>query len=348
MTTANDNQQGPTRRLPRARLAPVGGRGSARVAAWIAGVGLALGAGWLGFSALRPLAVGADASAEDAGAPNAPALATRDIDARQRDLDALAGAANLFAPDRMAWPVVASAPDPADDAPEIERTTEETPRPVADAAPDAPRGLGAIDAIPISTDAPASVTQRLNALTLVGVYGVGDRYTATIRDSTLPKQEGQTRDYRPGDAVGTEQWELLAVDPRTDRVILRRAGHNLELRMYPAVAVAAAPEQTAAPIEAATPDGVRRDLEAAGVANTDIEEFLRLAQSEESLEGEKQASAEQPAEAADPSPTARPMPAELSALLRMMAQDTAKRRKSPERETPPAPKEEPEGEADGG
>ncbi|MFG0275111.1 MAG: hypothetical protein ACF8QF_08640, partial [Phycisphaerales bacterium] len=328
MPTAHDSSPGAPRRLPRARLAPVGGRGGAGVAAWIAGVALALGACWLAFSALRPLTTGSEASADELGPPRAPILATRDIDARQRNLDALADGANLFAPDRLAWPVVVAAPAPEDDEPEIELATTEQPRIIADASPESPTGLEAIDAIPISDDPPASIRQRMNALTLMGVYGVGDRYTATIRDSTIPKQDGQTRDYRAGDTVGTEQWELLAVDPRTDRVILHRAGHNLELRMYPAIAMAAPTEQTAAPVEAATPEGVRRDLEAAGVDNADIEEFLRLAQSEESLEGETpsaDAQAQAPAAPAEPQAT-RPMPAELSALLRAMAQDTAKRR----------------------
>jgi len=277
-----------TMRLPRARLTPVGGRGAVGVAAWIAGAGAALSGAWLLYNALRPFdgAGASDARTVEIAPPIAPSQ--RDLEARQRELDALIAAANLFDPDRRRWPEPANTAqtDPAED--DQERLITSAPddagaaQPAQASAPAASNAAAGDDpaaSIPITESPPASLTQRLKALTLVAIYGADGRYTAVIRDSTLPVAQGQTRHHRPGDIVGAEQWELLAVDPRRDRVILRRAGANLELRMYP--------------------------------------ETLALARDDDDHGHE--------------------MPAELSALLRAMAQDAARRsnRKQPPPEQAP-------------
>lgn len=371
-TRTEPAQSGATMRLPRTRLIPVGGRGAVGVAAWIAGAGAALSGAWLLYNALRPF--------DGAGAPEArtveiaplPAPSERDLEARQRELNTLIAAANLFDPDRRRWPEPANAAQtdaPDDDQERVITSAPDEPGAAQQASAGAPpssSGAAGDDptaSIPITESPPAALTQRLKALTLVAIYGADGRYTAVIRDSTLPAAEGQTRHHRPGDTVGAEQWELLAVDPRRDRVILRRAGANLELRMYPETVALAPPEDPQDPKptgaspaqETLTPDEVRRGLADAGVPEKDIAELLRLALSDEPLDADPDAGADAPLAAGEQRPAASPapsgdadagptMPAELSALLRAMAQDAARRSN---REQPP-PEQDPEEENEEG
>jgi len=319
----SDHAAASRRRLPRARLAPVGGRGLAGVVAWGAGCALVAGAGWLAWTALRPLDLDAPAGADISAPAVPPPLPARTLEARQRELDALAAAANLFAPNRAVWPAFANeTEDDPDDAEMQIASADVAGEPDAGAAsPGDP-----VASIPVEPEPPPAVAQRLKALTLMGIYGADDRLTAVIRDSTFSKVEGQTRHHRAGDIVGKEQWELLGVDADRDRVILRRAGVNVELRMYPETLATAAAADDAPPVSAApTPEDVRRDLEAAGVPADDIEELLRLAQSDDPLEGDPpvQADASDGANAdRSSSPGSPAMPAELSALLRSMARPT--------------------------
>ena len=311
------------------RLARAGGGGS--IAAWAtgaAGVALAAGVVWIIVAAVRPL------PAPVIAAPKAPPIITtprglgQTLAQRDALLDRLASAGNTFAPDHQPWPVEtanANADASTDSA------TEKTPpaAPIARVTPPNINHTGAqasYDAIPVAQAPPPAITRDLKNLRLRGVYKSARGPVALISDIKTQKNRKESHAHRIGETFGAAEWTVVAIDNTGQRVILSRAGVNVELRMYDlgenVARVAARPAPVRQPPKPAvvvytrTPAQVRADLAAAGLSQADIDELMTLAQE-----------APIPAVAASPgrAPTASALhaapqtPAAMADLLKMMS-----------------------------
>lgn len=353
-------------RLGPERLKRVGGRDTVRIAQRASLALLAVALVWFAVSALRPLpeiepATGVAPSGILTGLDSDESL-----DARQQRLASIESRGNIFSADGRSWPVqVVDAP--ADDESE---TSIASADPLDDEESLNSQPLSGVDgpmdasSIVLSESPPSAIVRELSTLELRGIYGVDGQLTALIRDGSIQEDDKQTSAYRVGDKVGKAPWDLLAIDPRENRVIVRRAGQTLEVRMYPQLATRPTPPKaptastsnTAAPNESgvvvATAEEISQQLQQAGVPLNEINALLRLAESVEMPEDSPivvttaPPATGAPAASKEAAPT-RAMPSEMVDLLRMMAGDAAKKKPDEQSGEAPAPPPPPKEESDG-
>ncbi|MEC9372625.1 MAG: hypothetical protein VYC34_02230, partial [Planctomycetota bacterium] len=328
-------------RLPRRRTAAGGPHASllrARAGRFSAAA-LGLGAMWLGYSVVRPLPP-VDSSAGEFAAWRAPALDDGEsLDLREQRL-AVVGADNLFNPERSFWTADVK---PADGsgaiasgaaAEAVDGESASPRRPLAGPATAPDDGDGYDDIVVArGNQLPPVLSKELKELRLRGVYRGSDGPVAMIGHvSEAARLASEPR--RVGDTFDDGAWQLIAIDERGSRVILRRNDEvNVELRLFedriadatsrqaaPAAgeegassgeAVSSAPQPTPADKLAE----VRRMLESVeGIPAADVDEVLRLAQEDpEAVEAERQAEAESALAAAEAGSDAEGANAEESA-----------------------------------
>lgn len=279
-------------------LRPAGARGATPVV-WATRAGcavLAAGAIFAAWSALRPL--------PEPGAVDAPAIPTvrhgfgaqESLDAREAILARLSGAGNIFAPDRSDWktqtadrrgqrPDGEGADEPKSEAKPDPRAVAQTPPKQSTTTPGAPIPF---DSIPVVEKPPAGVAKDLSDLRLRGVYTTPEGTVALI-GTIRQKNSKRAEPRRVGDLFGDEEWSVVAIDEVGKRVILGRAGINVQLSMwdYQSPLASAKPAAAAAPqvvkpsvvVYSRTPEQVRADLLAAGISPDEIEEVLALSES---------------------------------------------------------------------
>lgn len=288
-------------RLPRARLAPAGATGfdAARWVRWAAGIALALSAAWWLWSWRRPLPEpqvdkpDPPPSGQVAGLPETPSIQQRD-----RLLASLTERGNLFAPDRQLWEHeriaeaeegnAESSEDATQKDGDDQASADEQDDDVATAAPRRGEQID-IDRLDITSkeDMTVAVRKKVEDLRLRGVYRSEQGPAALISDRKA-KHRSRSRIYRPGETFDEGEWRVLAIDTEGDRVILRQADVNVELRMHEPIDGAtivsseaeASDDQPAPIVQTASPEQVRRELTQAGVDEKEIDALLRLARGE--------------------------------------------------------------------
>jgi len=286
-------------RLPRARLAPAGppGFSPVRWAGRAAGLALLLALAWWTWSWRQPLpepqinAPDPPPSAEIALFPEPPSIEQRD-----QLLASLLEQGNLFAPDRQPWKRdrLAEADQTETNKPQSENSQADQTESDSPPTEDAPALAGKpgepidIDRIAITPKEKTSVAirQEMEHLRLRGVYRTDAGPAALISDRR-GKHRDRSHIYRPGEAFDEGRWRVLAIDIEQGRVILQRAGVNVQLQMHETLqgaTVASASSggnETRKPtprVVQATPEDIRRELLEAGVEQSEIEALLQLAQ----------------------------------------------------------------------
>ncbi len=287
--------------LPAARLRRAGVTG-ADASTWAMRAGAAallFGVAVASWAMLRPLpSPKLDESTAVTRIPRnaAPLVSLAD---RESLLADVAGAGNIFAPDREPWrqavaqrPGTSSETDPEDTA-----SSEDDPATVAanlaaaNAKPGAATSLTPFDAIPITESPPVAIQKDLKDLRLRGVYRTKSGPVALIGNVKDQNKNG-AKPRRVGETFGEEEWAVLAIDDIGKRVILSRADLNVQLAMYTLAAEAAQvttqANGSAIPVlkpsvivMSMTPEQLRRELTEAGVSPAEIEELLALAAQED-------------------------------------------------------------------
>lgn len=271
-------------------LSRVGGAGAALRAATVGAAFALLGAVvWVSVAALRPMPEPEIAEPPAPATIAAPALASATLESRDRLLGALASAGNIFAPDRLPWPAPkqeAASGDTAEAAPDSSSPTAaatpaSAPVKIGGGAASAP----AYDSIPVSAAPPPAIERDLKKLRLRGVYRDGGSRVALITGAGTPPNSARAQPRRVGETFGEESWTVVAIDDARPRVILSRAGVNVELAMRdlgdaiartssrPAVAQPAPPPVV---VHTRTVEQARAELLAAGVDPALVEETLSL------------------------------------------------------------------------
>jgi hypothetical protein len=193
---------------------------------------------------------------------------------------------------------------------------------------------------------PDDVKRALEGLELKQIHTTrGGELVARIGFVQSPTRE-ITRSFRAGDefkddASPQAPWRLLAIDAETDRVLLRRSGHTLALRLFgEASGLSPQPEVSAAPavpgeliVVTRSREDVARDLREAKVSEEEIAALMALLD-----KAPEPDAAAKLAEVAKPDADAgkRAPPAGLEGVLRLMAEQT-----KAAKESPPAPPDQP-------
>jgi hypothetical protein len=308
---------------------------------------LGVSAIWFVFVAVRPLAAG-----EAQTPPVIPAIAAihhtaAPINERQSRLASLNSGGNIFASDRLQWPIHQASATPTPDDPDATagRGTTRAPENGITSA-------GDIDRIELTDNASAAVRKRLDQLKLRGVYVIGGKAAAMIGQKTNPGSEV----YRVGDTLDDGEWRLVAIDDARDRVILSRSGQSFALNLYetdaatgvatgatsgdtpgPRPAINAAPAIGEVEIGFTSLDKVAAELREAGLPRDQINELLTLALERPGTEASTVVS-KPDAEKAKPVAIPPAMPPGMVQLFKAMAEGS--------REVVPPPATAPD--ADGG
>lgn len=324
-----------TSTLHRSRLARAGAAG-ASAPEWALRIGaaaLVTGVAVASWSLLRPLpSPSIDPPSNVVDIPR-DLIERAPLAERERLLAQIADAGNIFAPDREPWTrAVAQSPDDAtadDDAPEEQESETAasaalSPAQLAAAATQTGRASEIpFEAIPVTEAPPAGIQKDLRDLRLRGVYRTSSGPVALIGNIRDENRNG-AKPRRIGETFAEEEWTVLAIDDAGKRVILSRAGVNVQLAMYtlsaeaarvstPTPAVAVPVTKPSVVVMTRTPDQLRRELAEAGVSPAEIEELLALAAKEQ-----PPAVAEAPADA--PGTGAIPdAPEGLAELIKMMS-----------------------------
>ncbi len=285
--------RGLTKRLSRARLRRVGGRGPDG-AAWAMRIACGLSAiafAWWGFALLRPLP---EVEVESVATVPPPPEGIPDptpIPERERRLARLTET-NLFAPDRAFWTdETAVAAGEARAASEAEGEPEpEEASPTKTIAADAQAESDAFDPfrnieLTDPETLPSKTKAKVKEVQLRAVYSLDDRPRALISLATDPANP-RGRSYVVGDVIGEDEWSVLAIDPPSARVVLTREGRNFVFRLYDELPqIAASPGaragRSAPGIERRTPAEVRRALLDSGIPAEEVDELLSLALAEQ-------------------------------------------------------------------
>ncbi len=269
-------------------LSRVGGGGAALRAATV-GAALAFLSAivWVSVAALRPMPEPEIAEPPAPATIPSPALAPATLESRDRLLGALASAGNIFAPDRLPWPAQKQEIASGDKA---EAALESSALTAAASPASAPVKIGeraavAYDSIPVSAAPPPAIERDLKKLRLRGVYRDGESRVALITGAGTPPNSARAQPRRVGEAFGEESWTVVAIDDARPRVILSRAGVNVELAMreigdaiartssLPTVAQPAPPPVV---VHTRTIEQARAELLAAGLDPALVEEALAL------------------------------------------------------------------------
>lgn len=320
------------RALPSARLQPAG-VGKFRAALWttrLTMVALALSAGWMLLSALRPL----PSPDEDAllAPPVLPTEADIELTLDQREaiLDQLASNGNIFAPDRKPWKIsTASRRNGSSSAAGNSPDTVDAQIATAPSATN-PTAVGAnavrYEDIPVEKKPAIGVSKELKDLQLRGVYRI-DGVSVAMIGAVHQANRAHAEPRRVGDTFGKVSWKVVAIDDLGKRVILSLANVNVELRMYDDDNIlaqvgardrpsAVLPRNPSVVVHTRTLEQIRSDLVQAGLSNAEIDAVMSLSAN--------------PALAAQPTLTPAQVnqslgsaPPGIAELLKMMASDTA-------------------------
>jgi|GEM_PF-2859509 len=262
---------------------------------------LALLAGvvWAGFSALRPLSAPtlADPISPPSITPSLNRFAT--LETREDQLAQLKVFGNIFSPDRKEWDIALADNDaaqskdaaPADSA-SASASTDATTRSIASASSPTSAGPPRYEDIPVEKKPPVAIWKDLHDLRLRGVYRT-DRGPIALIGNIRQKERSRSHARHVGEYFEDEDgdWTVLAIDDVNKRVILNRAGMNVELTMFPPIegVMSVASSQDTPPVvrppnpsvvvHTRTADQLRAELAQAGVSAADIEELLQQAQS---------------------------------------------------------------------
>lgn len=279
--------------LPRERVA-LGGGGGTDAMGWfarIATLALVLAAGWLVFTATRPLA-----------APETPEeieiRAVRGVEfhetpmERRVELLASVGAKNWFDPNGEVWSfedVDARVADAeASEDPGESESAEQAPSVTQD--PLVAELIGTLHVTRVE-DMPTDLVGAYRNLELRGIVGDRDGGLVAMISTVRSKSRPATRSFRPGETFidedfPDEEWRLVLIDRERDRVVLRRNETNVLLRLYKAPATVArgteTPEEGADSEIGLSKEEIASQLRAAGYSEEEIAELLLLA---EALEG---------------------------------------------------------------
>ena len=312
--------------VDRISLAQAGrGRAPSAWATIAAAAALASGAVWLGVAVVRPMPATptARAATSPERRPTPIAESPRAVE-RAALLARLDEMGNIFAPDRAPWPDSAIA-DAADE-PTHEVSDAPVRPPIAPATPTGSAGPPAYDQIEVAQTPPPAVDREMKSLHLRGIFRTPRGAAAMIQDAADTTSRGRALLLRRGQSFRNGDWRVVAIDAEGKRVILSRAGVNVELSLYDIPAGAARVAQAQAPVvqpappsvvvQTRTPEQARADLLAAGISAADVDEILRLAQEAPA----------NPAIAATPEPSAPVLKSapgvsdDMRALLKMMAE----------------------------
>ena len=277
------------RESDRTDLTRAGGADAALRVATVAGALALLGATvWVSVAALRPLPEPDIAEPPAPAAIAAPAYSPATVETRDRLLGSLADAGNIFAPDRMPWPAptnnIASS-DAPDAASETSSPTSATRPESVSAMTGAVSTAPAYDSIPVTAAPPTAIERDLKKLRLRGVYRDGSARVALITGAGATPNTNRAYPRRVGETFGEESWTVVAIDDTQPRVILSRAGVNVELAMRDlgdAIAggssrpAAAQPAPPAVVVHTRTIEQARADLLAAGLDPALVEDTLAL------------------------------------------------------------------------
>jgi len=328
--------------LPRERLSPAGDRrhDSFRWMGVGAATALALAGVWWAWCLFRPLPkvqpVDIDPPAQ---APSYERSSTP-IERRRERLAALTAMGNAFAPGREAWKGLPAA-ELADGQPSPDSSvknpsggtagemvqTSGSPLPVlamSEVSSDLRAALEAIELKGIFRDPRAPADDPSGGLVaMIGLVHTKDR------NVSMWVRRGDRFSDKPDEEKTAAQWEVMHIDGKTDRVILRREGKNVALPLYKgefaSVPVPAAAPEAAGPvgprIESISREEALKKLREAGVSDADIQTLARmLDMSEEEFRalaaaaGEEETARELKRLAEDSS-----MPAGMEEILRIMA-----------------------------
>ncbi len=333
----SSRSEGDVHAVPPAQLRTPGD-GAPDAITWLSRVGLAafiLALGWLLFAVIRPLPGLAEPAIGSLPVLELPGEHGLQIAERERILTFATGE-NIFNPERSPW----SSEPKGDDSTEI---AEEAESPAT--SPIASTGVPAMSDIEFDgepelltyddielakpSEIPVAVVKSLRELELRGIYGRDGGYIAQI-GKISNKRRMTSEGYAVGQKFDDENWQLLAIDPVHDRVILRRSDSvNVELTMYapglsprplPSTEESRSAAEAMATVALRTPEEARSDLEEGGVSQSEIDELLRLAEGAEDQaeDGDKVASADN---GDDESTKSAAAPAGLSSILKMMARN---------------------------
>jgi hypothetical protein len=323
------------RALSSDRLQPAGAD-RFRAALWstrLTMAAFALSAGWLLFSALRPLP-----TPDAVAAPTPPALPTEadhepTLAQREALLGQLAASGNIFAPDHRPWKTATASrgggasKSSNENDPGANRAKPATSSSTIASAAAAGRPVRYED-IPIEKKPAIGVSKELKNLRLRGVYRYKGVPVAMIGSVHQTNRSG-AEPRRVGDTFGEASWKVVAIDDIGKRVILNLASVNVELRMYDDENVVAQvgtrgrlavalPRNPSVVVHTQTPEQIRQDLARAGLSNAEIDALLSLS------EAPALASATKPIKPrAQVSPSLGSAPPGIAELLKMMVSGTA-------------------------
>ncbi len=326
-------QSASVRALPGDRLQQAGAD-RFRAALWstrLTMAALALSAGWLFFSALRPLP-----NPEAVATPTPPALPTEadqepTLAQREALLGRLAASGNIFAPDHKPWKTATASRTGGASSSAKEDSPGAKPAIASSAAVSAALAGRPVryDDIQIEKKPAIGVSKELKNLRLRGVYRYEGIPVAMIGSIHQTNRSG-AQPRRVGDTFGKASWKVVAIDDIGKRVILNLASVNVELRMYNNENVVAEvgtrgrpaavlPRNPSVVVHTQTSEQIRQDLARAGLSNAEIDALLALSAATPAI-----ASAPKPVKPrAQVSPSLGSAPPGIGELLKMMISDTA-------------------------
>ncbi len=260
-----------------------------------AGLGLlVLSAVWFVVVLIKPLPAG-----HGQAPPSIPALVAipshaAPIEVRQQRLAALDEGGNIFAADRMNWPIEIVRSD--EPSPTLELTSGRGAQSAA--IPVATGGQG-IDSIELAENVSVAIRKRLEQLKLRGVFAIGDQKSAMIGQ----KSNFASEIYREGDTFDDGEWRVVAIDVEQDRVILNRSGQNFELKLYdvgmtalvkPRATISATNANGDVVIDFSTLDKVEAELRESGLPRDQINDLIALSQGDQITDATPEAAEAEP------------------------------------------------------
>jgi len=213
------------------RLRRAGGAGAE---AWVGRIGvgaIVLGAAWVGWNGLRPIAGGGEGSALAPDAVSRLEFAASDVAARG-ELLARAGTGNMFAADRIPWtsrrPVGPGTDTNGDGNEEIVTQRAKEPEPTTK--------VGVIQITPegkLSSD----VKKAREELRLHGIRSAADGSMVAMIAMNSHQNAKHARVFRVGDEFVDEKyakakWRVVAVDTAEKVVVLSRSGETVAIPLF--------------------------------------------------------------------------------------------------------------------